>query len=140
MGRSIGTLNSAGHCQLRAIRPRDFDVSLVPIGRDAELPWITADLAVLHERPSDLWLEIDVDLLATVGARDLELRVHDAQFYIPLQIGVALLESNPVRADCLGAAPGRVYSHLTFLSPAACCRGARPSPLPALIKAVAVVV
>jgi hypothetical protein len=66
---------------LRAIGARDFDVPLVPIGRDAELPWITADLAVLHERPSDLGLEIDVDLLATVGARDLELRVHDAQSY-----------------------------------------------------------
>ena len=66
---------------LRAIRPRDLNVPLLPIGRDAELPWIAADLAVLDERPPDLRLEIDLDLLATVRARDVELRVHKAQSY-----------------------------------------------------------
>ena len=63
---------------LRAISPRDLDVTFVPIGRDAQLPWVAADLAILDEGTSDLRLQVNLHFLAAVRTRDVKLRVHDA--------------------------------------------------------------
>jgi len=60
----------------RSVRAGDVDLAVLAGSVDPDAPGIAADLAVLHERASDVGLEIDFDLLAAVRTDDVELIAH----------------------------------------------------------------
>ena len=61
---------------VRPVGASDFDVPVLAGAEDADAPWVAADLAVLDERTPDVRLEINLDLLAAIRTRHVELIVH----------------------------------------------------------------
>jgi hypothetical protein len=59
-----------------AIGAADVHVAILARACDPHAPRIAADLAVLDEAAADVRLEVNLDLLAAVRARDEELVVH----------------------------------------------------------------
>jgi hypothetical protein len=53
-----------------SVRARDLDPSLVAAARDANVPRIAADLAILNEDAGDVRLQIDLDLFTAIGTGD----------------------------------------------------------------------
>jgi hypothetical protein len=60
----------------RSIRSTYIDISFVVLDRHAQLPRIAAHLAVLDERPSHLWFQVDFDVFTAVWAADEKERLH----------------------------------------------------------------
>jgi hypothetical protein len=54
----------------------DLHVAIVAGPEDADAPRVAAHLAVLHEAPAHVGLEINLDLLAAIRAYHLELIIH----------------------------------------------------------------
>jgi hypothetical protein len=58
---------------LRPVGAADRDLGAVRRTMDAYQPRVAADLAILHEAPANVPLDVDLNLLAAVGASDREL-------------------------------------------------------------------
>ena len=54
----------------------DVDPPSVSRPADADAPRVAAHFAVLNERSPNIWLDVDLDLLAAVRTRDRESIVH----------------------------------------------------------------
>jgi hypothetical protein len=67
---------------LRTVGPRDADGAIFAVDRDAQEPRVAAHLAVLHEGARDVQLDVDLDVLPAVRARDDEILL-DARFAHP---------------------------------------------------------
>src|SRR5688572_4466939 len=61
---------------LRPVRLADVDPPFVSRPADADAPWVAANLAVLNKRSPDIWLDVDLELLAAVRTRDRKSIVH----------------------------------------------------------------
>ena len=66
---------------LRTIRPREFHVSFIDGLNDADAPRIAANLAILNERPTHVWLDVDFARFPTIRAGDGEVVIHAAPSY-----------------------------------------------------------
>src|SRR5918993_2887196 len=65
---------------VRLFRPvslPDVHVPICTVGGDPHRPRIAADLAVLDQRPAQIGLEVDLDLLPAIRALDQEFVRHD---------------------------------------------------------------
>ena len=60
----------------RTIGPCHLNVSVALVGKNANQPWVTAHLAVLHEVAADVGLEIELDFFSAVRTRDDEGIAH----------------------------------------------------------------
>ena len=59
-----------GLFSLRTVGSRHADGPIYTIDRDAQEPRVAAHLAVLHERARDVHVDVDLDVLSAVRARD----------------------------------------------------------------------
>src|SRR5438445_10902634 len=61
---------------LRAVSALALDIAIGAAAPHAHLPRVTADFAVLDEAASHVLLEVNLHLLATIGARHEKVLVH----------------------------------------------------------------
>jgi hypothetical protein len=61
---------NAVRASLRTVGPRHAEGPISPIDRNVQEPRVATHLAVLHERARDVHLDVDLDVLSAVGARD----------------------------------------------------------------------
>ena len=59
---------------LGTVGPFSLYPPVIPILHDSETPRVTAHLAVLHDSAAQIWLEVNLDLLATVRTHHQKLR------------------------------------------------------------------
>ena len=72
-------LRHVAECSLslfRPVGPPHLDPAFTLFPDKPELPWIAAYLAVLDHRAPQVWLEVDLHLLATIGTHDRKHIVH----------------------------------------------------------------
>jgi hypothetical protein len=62
-----------GLFSLRTVGPRHADGPISAVDRNAQEPRVAAHLAVLHEGARDVHLDVDLDVLSAVRARDDEI-------------------------------------------------------------------
>src|SRR5205085_9169088 len=62
---------------LGTVGAADAYISLVVLANHVHAPRVATDLAVLHERPPHVRLDVDLDILAAVGTVDDEVIVHE---------------------------------------------------------------
>jgi hypothetical protein len=55
---------------VRAIATANVDITFALLPPDVHLPRVAADLAVLHQRPVNVWLDVHLTLLAAIGTND----------------------------------------------------------------------
>jgi len=68
--RALSVFDGRAGASFRAVRPRNLDPSFFTAARDAHVPGIAADFAILNERPGDVRFQIDLNLFTAIRTAD----------------------------------------------------------------------